>query len=152
MPPSYASGWAEGDVLVTQGDDYIHVSRAGTIKDALPPAPVWRVGSGRGPASPPLDRSFIEEGALVMARIDAWYAAELATFGAGDEEREQGEDLLQAVGEAGGELHFAAEVELEPAPNHPNRVGVKIVDLDDGETIFMVSLGDISPLESPSDP
>ena len=35
-PPAYAVEWQDGDVLVTQGDSFIQVSRLGQIKASVP--------------------------------------------------------------------------------------------------------------------
>lgn len=37
-PPSYARNWADRDLLVTQGDAYIHIDSLGRVKDAVPPS------------------------------------------------------------------------------------------------------------------
>jgi hypothetical protein len=37
-PPSYARDWADRDLLVTQGDAYIHIDSLGRVKDAVPPS------------------------------------------------------------------------------------------------------------------
>jgi hypothetical protein len=38
VSPTYACDWTDGDVLVTQGDAYLHVGSAGVVKDVVPPS------------------------------------------------------------------------------------------------------------------
>ncbi len=35
--PSYVEGWQDGDAVALQGDAHVHLSFAGSIKDAVPP-------------------------------------------------------------------------------------------------------------------
>ena len=34
--PGYLSKWSDGDLLVTQGDDYVQIASGGAVKDAVP--------------------------------------------------------------------------------------------------------------------
>lgn len=36
QPPPYARGWRAGDILVTQGDAYVHIGVDGRVKDSVP--------------------------------------------------------------------------------------------------------------------
>jgi hypothetical protein len=38
VPPSYARGWNEGDLLVTQGDAHLQLDVSGVVKEVVPPA------------------------------------------------------------------------------------------------------------------
>ena len=42
--PSFVDSWGDGDVLVTQGDAYVQVSRTGDLKDAVPCMPAELAG------------------------------------------------------------------------------------------------------------
>lgn len=44
--PSFVDSWVEGDVLVTQGDAYIQISRFGDLKDAVPDMAAAATGAG----------------------------------------------------------------------------------------------------------
>ena len=35
-PPGYLSEWSDGDLLVTQGDDYVQITSGGAVKGAFP--------------------------------------------------------------------------------------------------------------------
>jgi hypothetical protein len=37
-PLPYACDWRQGDVLIVQGDSYVHIGPAGQVKDSVPPA------------------------------------------------------------------------------------------------------------------
>lgn len=155
-PPAYAYGWLDGDVLVTQGDAYLHVAKAGAVKDAIPDHRDCGVAGGGGhSAAGTGELAFVTDGARVRVRIDGRFAAELAAFGAGDDEHELGERLLRAVQEAGGHLWFPATVVEPPKPERPadrsSLVAVKIPELDHGDSLFMIRPSDIEPLESTGD-
>ena len=35
-PTGYLSSWSDGDLLVTQGDDYLQVANDGVVRDVVP--------------------------------------------------------------------------------------------------------------------
>lgn len=141
-PTPFARSWADGDVLVTQGDAYVQISRSGDLKDAVPETSFSPTGSGF---------SFIRRGAAVRARISVQFAAELAAYGAGDEERQLGDELLREA-RAGGDRMYAATVVLPPPEERSSdptaRAGLQIPELDEGEDLFMIALKEIEPLDS----